>query len=158
MDEEKNAVKHAVVCIGSSVFIIFFFSSQIDKVGQKIEKTKNFVKKHDISPRGGVKDVVSAAVTAVKFESGSFAPDSEIEIPIRSNLRVEIIDSNTICVVGDYDAFLKERFLEECGEFMKGIESDTGNVPQWSKNIFYNVLVADIILKYRPVIAKAYND
>lgn len=155
----KKTVVNTLLCVlGIGFCGMFFFSSQIDKVGQKMEKVKKFVEKHDISPRGGVKDMMSAAVTAVKYETGSFAPESSISTPIRGNLRVEIIDPNTICVVGDYDAFLRERFLDECGGFMKGIESDTGNVPQWSKSIFYNVLVADIILKYRPAIARAYND
>ena len=73
-------------------------------------------------------------------------------------MKIEIIDNQTICLIGDYTDFLTERFIEECGGFMKGIVSQTANIPAWSINMFYNTQLAEIILKYRPVIAAAYNN
>lgn len=99
-----------------------------------------------------------AAVSVIKYTTDSFHPDEEIEVPIRGDLRVEVIDERTICLVGNYARFLKTRFEEECGGFMRGIDSAAANLPVWSRNVFYNFLGAEIILKYRPTIAHAYCD
>ena len=158
MFNKKYLFRGLLIVLGGIFILLFFFDSQIEKIERKIEKAQNFIEKHDISPRGGIKDVVKAGITAVKYETGSFKPDQKVTVPIKGNLRVEIIDKYTICLVGDYYDFLKERFVEECGSFLKGLESDTGNVPQWSKDLFYNTLTAEIIIKYRPVIATAYRE
>ena len=158
MFNKKYLFNGLLIVFGGIFILLFFFDSQIEKIERKIEKAREFVEKHDISPRGGVKDVLQAGVTALKYETGTFKPDQKISVPIKGNLRVEIIDKNTVCLVGDYYDFIKERFVEECGSFLKGLESDTGNVPQWSKNLSYNILTAEIIIKYRPVIAAAYRE
>ena len=158
MFNKKYLFNGLLIVFGGIFILLFFFDSQIEKIERKIEKAREFVEKHDISPRGGVKDVLQAGVTALKYETGTFKPDQKISVPIKGNLRVEIIDKNTVCLVGDYYDFIKERFVEECGSFLKGLESDTGNVPTWSKDLFYNNLLAEIIIKYRPVIAAAYRE
>lgn len=104
-----------------------------------------------------VKSAPAAINSAVKFKLKNFKPDSKIDVPIIGDLKVEILDERTICVVGAYDDFLKERFAKECHSFLKGIDSPAANLAQWSKNVFYNVLGAEIILKYRPSIADAFS-
>ncbi len=156
--KKKTILNISLAVLGLLALTLIFFEPQVAKLENKVVRAKDFIEKHGISPRGGVRDAVSAAITAVKYESGSFKPDPKITVPIRGFLKVEIIDNQTICLIGDYTDFLTERFVEECGGFMKGIVSQTANIPVWSVNMFYNTQLAEIILKYRPVIAAAYNN
>lgn len=156
--KKKTILNISLAVLGLLAISLIFFEPQMAKLENKVLRAKGFIEKHGISPRGGVQDAVSAAITAVKYESGSFKPDPKNTVPIRGFLKVEIIDNQTICLIGDYTDFLTERFIEECGGFMKGIVSQTANVPVWSVNMFYNTQLAEIILKYRPVIAAAYNN
>ncbi len=156
--KKKTILNISLAALGLLALALIFFEPQLAKLEKKVVRAKDFVEKHGISPRGGVRDAVRAAVTAVKYESGSFKPDPKITDPIRGFLKVEIIDNQTICLIGDYTDFLTERFIQECGGFMKGIVSQTANIPAWSVNMFYNTQLAEIILKYRPVIAAAYNN
>ena len=103
-----------------------------------------------------IKNAAAPIVAALKRRPENFSPSPEINVEIRGDMRVEVIDEKTICVVGSYEKFLKERFSAECGDFLKS--ADGPGIPQWSKNLFYNVLGAKIILKYRPVIAEAFNN
>ena len=100
----------------------------------------------------------SAIKSAVSFKLDFFKPSPEISVPISGDVRVEILDDKTVCVVGNYDEFLRSRFSAECGDFLRGIDSPAADLPEWSKRLFYNILGAEIILKYRPKIADAYRD
>ncbi len=105
-----------------------------------------------------IKEAPAAAVSAAKFMSGMFKPNPEIDVPIIGDLRAEILNERTICLVGSYEKFLQKRFPEECGGFLKGIDSSTANLPPWTRNVFYDILGAEIILKYRPVIAEMFSN
>lgn len=156
--QKKTILNVSLVILGLAALVLLLFDSQLTKLGQRATQAKKFIEKHDISPRAGMKDVISAAVSAVKYESGTFKPDQKIKTSIRGFLKIEVIDNQTICLIGDYTDFLTGRFVEECGGFMRGVESETANIPEWSKNMFYNTQMAEIILKYRPKIAAAYNN
>jgi len=105
-----------------------------------------------------VRDVVRTAESAVQFKANAFHPSPKVDVPIRGKLRVEVIDPKTLCLVGYYHDFLRERFLVECGDFLRGIDSKIANLPAWSRRLFYYTLGAEIILKYRPVVARAYQN
>ncbi|MBE6411389.1 MAG: hypothetical protein E7036_02415 [Opitutales bacterium] len=100
----------------------------------------------------------STISSAIKFKLNDFKPTEKIDVAINGNIRVEILDDKNICVVGTYADFLQSRFQAECGSFLRGIDSPLANLKDWSRNVFYNIMGAEIILKYRPIIAKAYQD
>lgn len=99
----------------------------------------------------------SAITSLTKFKLNNFKPNQITEASIHGDVRVEILDNKNICVIGTYAKFLQTRFEEECSDFLKGIDSPVANLKEWSKNVFYNVMGAEIILKYRPQISKAYQ-
>jgi len=135
-------------------------SAQASPLNVEDTETKVDDKKQDSSSgvMSKISDAISAATFAAEYATGKFKPNSEITVPIKGWLKVYVIDSKTICLAGAYDDFLNERFVAECGSFLKGVESNTANLASWSKNLFYNILGAEIILKYRPVIAAAYQN
>ena len=93
----------------------------------------------------------------IKFKLNNFKPKNIIDTSIHGDVRVEILDNKNICVIGTYASFLQSRFEVECSDFLKGIDSPVANLKEWSRNVFYNVMGAEIILKYRPQISKAYQ-
>ena len=99
----------------------------------------------------------STILSAIKFKLNDFKPTQNIDVAINGNVRVEILDDKNICVVGTYADFMQERFQTECASFLRGIDSPIANLKDWSRNVFYNIMGAEIILKYRPIIAKAYQ-
>ena len=122
--QKKTILNVSLVILGLAALVLLLFYSQLTKLGQRATQAKKFIEKHDISPRAGMKDVISAAVSAVKYESGTFKPDQKIKTSIRGFLKIEVIDNQTICLIGDYTDFLTGRFVEECGGFMRGVESE----------------------------------
>ena len=104
------------------------------------------------------KGIRSAAVSAIQYKFNVFHADENIQEQIAGDVRVEILDSRNICVVGTYSEFLQNRFKVECKDFLKGIDSPIANLKDWTRSVFYNIMGAEIILKYRPTIATAYQN
>lgn len=100
----------------------------------------------------------SATISALKYKLNIFHTDKSVDEQIVGDVRVEILDNRNICVIGTYSEFLQNRFEIECKDFLKGIDSPIANLKDWTRNVFYNIMGADIILKYRPKIAAAYQN
>ena len=100
----------------------------------------------------------SATISVVQYKLDLFHTDKKVEEKIVGDVRVEILDNCNICVVGTYSEFLQKRFEFECKDFLKGIDSPVANLKDWTRNVFYNIMGAEIILKYRPKIANAYQN
>ncbi|MDO4574615.1 MAG: glycoside hydrolase family 9 protein [Planctomycetia bacterium] len=77
---------------------------------------------------------------------------------IRGVLRVAQLDEQNLCLVGYYQDFLKERFVAECGPFLKMLEEPDYQPKDWSRRFHYNFAAAEVIRAYRPMIVKAYQD
>lgn len=100
----------------------------------------------------------SVAISAIKYKLGVLHLDKEVGERIVGNVRIEILDNRNICVIGTYSDFLQKRFEIECKGFLKGLDSPIANLKEWTRNVFYNIMGAEIILKYRPIIARAYQN
>ncbi len=77
---------------------------------------------------------------------------------IHGFLKVSQIDSQNLCLTGYYQDFLIERFVEECGPFLKLLEQPQYKPQDWSWRFNYNFAGASIIEAYRPIISKAYQN
>lgn len=95
--------------------------------------------------------------SVVKFALNKFKPEEKEDVEIRGNVRVEILDNRNICVIGTYADFLQTRFKAKYTKLIDGIDTPFLNLKEWYKNTIYNTAGAEIILKYRPKIAKAYQ-
>jgi|GEM_PF-1116938 len=101
----------------------------------------------------------TATTSTVTYKAYSFHVDPVITVPIQGRLRVEVITPQLLCLVGYYHDFLRERFLTECGDFMRWVDTQpVSSIPTWSRTYYYYHMGAEIIFKYRPVIAQAYQN
>ena len=108
--------------------------------------------------RSGVLSLYGNMANCVRFFSGKYRPNAEKPAPIRGKIRVEILDSKNICVMGSYADFLRSRFETECKNFLESPDNARIGGKEWVRNISYNILGADIVLKYRPTISNSYQD
>ncbi|MBQ6533961.1 MAG: glycoside hydrolase family 9 protein [Opitutales bacterium] len=107
--------------------------------------------------RESAKNAYYTAKAAASYKLGSFHASADEPREIKGDVRVEVLDARNICLVGAYADFLRKVFAAEGGDFLKGLENPQANLKEWSKNVFYNIISAEIILKYRPKIARAYR-
>ena len=84
-------------------------------------------------------------------------PNPENAPAIRGNLRVTQIDERNLCVTGSYHDFLVERFRQECGPFLKQMESDAFRPQDWSRQFHYRFAALEVIAAYRPQIVAAWK-
>ncbi len=114
--------------------------------------------KQETSFLGGIKQSVVGITSGIGGNPLSMKVSSTISTPIVGDLRVEIIDQSTICLVGTYSKFLHERFEDECTAMLKRMHSASNVLPEWTVNISYNIALANIILKYVPTISNAFKE
>ncbi len=163
MDKKKrsNLILAGLACAAAGVMFFLFIPPSAPAGSaepQKQEKRKPEKPKQAESIGDKITDAVQGATAAVRLKTGTDDINPNIDVPIKGDLRLKIIDPSTIALAGDYENFLRERFIAEGGPFLKGVDSDAANLPEWSRKVFYNVTVARIILKYRPAIGKAWQN
>lgn len=107
---------------------------------------------------GTIRSIYGNVANCTRFFSGKYRPNAEKSAPIGGKIRVEILDSKNICVIGSYADFLRSRFEIECDSFLESPDNVKIAGKEWVRNISYNTLGADIVLKYRPTIASAYQE
>lgn len=165
---QEKFLNLSLILVGLLLTVFFFFD--FDSISFSKEKSSEQLvrevlptetsQQRSVQSEGVIQGAKETLQKLIKPGQKPFALDPEITVPIQGRMWVEIIDSRTICVVGDYDEFLRERFWVECGEELKRIEDlfAKGKLPDWSRDASYGILPAEIILKYRPLIAQVYNN
>ena len=113
---------------------------------------------YSVCGRSGVLSLYGYMANCARFFSGKYRPNAENPAPIRGKIRVEILDPKNICVMGSYTDFLRSRFETECKNFLESPDNAKIGGKEWVRNISYNILGADIVLKYRPTISYSYQD
>jgi hypothetical protein len=82
----------------------------------------------------------------------------EINFPVKGSISVHFITSQWICIVGDYNEFLCNRFKIECGDFLKRLDTGDIRVARWSYDFHYNFAALEVISEYRPVIKQNFEN
>ena len=82
----------------------------------------------------------------------------EINFPVKGAISVHFITSQWLCIVGDYNEFLCDRFKIECGDFLKRLDSGDIRVDKWSYDFHYNFAALEVISDYRPIIKRNFED
>ncbi|MDD5698369.1 MAG: glycoside hydrolase family 9 protein [Victivallaceae bacterium] len=79
-------------------------------------------------------------------------------VPIKGKLKIHFLTRDWICVVGNYNDFIRDRVKIECGAFLKKL--DTGEIKEreWSYNFYYNFNTVNVIASYRPKIKKSFEN
>jgi len=79
-------------------------------------------------------------------------------VPLKGKLKIHFITKNWICVVGNYNDFMRERVKKECGAFLKKL--DTGEIKEkdWSRDFYYDFNTVNVISSYRPKIKKNFEN
>jgi len=79
-------------------------------------------------------------------------------VTIKGKLKIHFITRNWICVVGNYNDFMRERIKEECGAFFKKLDTGVIKEKNWSYNFYYDFNTANVIASYRPQIKKNFEN
>ena len=79
-------------------------------------------------------------------------------VPLKGKLKLHLITKDWICVVGNYNDFMRARIKAECGAFFKRL--DTGQIKEknWSYNFYYDFNSINVIASYRPKIKKNFEN
>ena len=79
-------------------------------------------------------------------------------VPIKGKLKIHFITKDWICVVGNYNDFIRERVKKECGAFLKKLDTGEIKEKEWSYNFYYDFNTVNIIASYRPKIKKNFEN
>jgi hypothetical protein len=104
----------------------------------------------------GKKMVPKINWTKVDYSGRHVAP-AEGEVTPAGDLGIHVLTAEWICVTGDYSGFLRERFTKECGEFLKKLADDRENVKDWVYNAHYGYAGKELLMHYRPGIARNFQ-
>jgi len=74
------------------------------------------------------------------------------------SLTIHFLTRDWFCVIGDYNDFIRERIVVECGDFLKQLDENRADVPDWSYNFHYNFAAREVVGDYRPTIKTNYDD
>ena len=72
------------------------------------------------------------------------------EVKIKGELQVRFLTRNWICVVGDYNDFIRERFSREGKEFFTELDRRREQTLAWSYDFHYRFGVQATVADYRP--------
>jgi hypothetical protein len=78
-------------------------------------------------------------------------------VHIKGRLKIHFITKEWICVVGNYNDFMRERLKIECGAFFKKLDENRAKEEDWSYNFYYDFNTANVIASYRPTIKKNFE-
>ena len=79
-------------------------------------------------------------------------------VPPKGKLKIHFITKNWICVVGNYNEFMRERVKKECGAFLKKLDTGEIKEKEWSYNFYYDFNTVNIIASYRPTIKNNFEN
>ncbi|MDD3154018.1 MAG: glycoside hydrolase family 9 protein [Victivallaceae bacterium] len=99
----------------------------------------------------------SSTASSGKKTDGICSSASGLE-SVRGRYLVRRLDGKNYVLTGNFHKFLCERFYLEKGTFLKELDLKQPPVKAWSREFHYNFRSAEIILKYRPLIAKKFSD
>ena len=83
-------------------------------------------------------------------------PDN-YDFPIKGKLEVRFFSPKILCVVGNYNDFVRDRFKIECGDFLRKLDTGEKFVKKWSYNFYYRYCALEVIGDYRPRIQKNFQ-
>ena len=79
-------------------------------------------------------------------------------VPVKGKLKIHFITKDWICVVGNYNDFMRERIKAECGAFFKKLDTGVIKEKDWSYNFYYDFNTINVIASYRPQIKKNFEN
>ncbi|MDD5728864.1 MAG: glycoside hydrolase family 9 protein [Victivallales bacterium] len=79
-------------------------------------------------------------------------------VKIRGKLKLHFISRDWICVVGNYNDFMREQVKNQCGAFLKKLDTGEIKEKEWSYNFYYDFNTVNIIASYRPQIKKNFEN
>jgi endoglucanase len=79
------------------------------------------------------------------------------DFPIKGKLEVRFYSPKVLCVVGNYNDFIRDRFKIECGTFLRMLDTGQKFVKKWSYNFYYRYAALDVIADYRPKIQDSFQ-
>jgi endoglucanase len=79
-------------------------------------------------------------------------------VPLKGKLKLHFITKDWICVVGNYNDFMRERVKVECGAFFKKLDSGEIKEKNWSYDFYYDFNTINVIASYRPKIKKNFEN
>jgi hypothetical protein len=79
-------------------------------------------------------------------------------VPIKGKLKIHFITNEWICVVGNYNDFMRERVKAECGAFLKKLDTGEIKEPEWSYNFYYDFNTINVLASYRPTIKENFEN
>jgi endoglucanase len=83
-------------------------------------------------------------------------PDKPVKIT--GKLKIHFLTKDWICVVGNYNDFMRGRIWLECGAFFRKLDSGEIKEPEWSYDFYYDFNTVNIIASYRPQIKKNFEN
>ncbi len=83
-------------------------------------------------------------------------PDKAVRL--KGKLKIHFITKDWICVVGNYNDFMRERVKKECGAFLKKLDTGEIKEKEWSYNFYYDFNTVNVISTYRPTIKKNFEN
>ena len=82
----------------------------------------------------------------------------EKPVKIKGKLKIHFINQDWLCVVGNYNDFMRDRIRIECGDFLNKLDLKKIKVPKWSYDFYYNFNTVNIISSYRPTIKENFEN
>ena len=79
-------------------------------------------------------------------------------VKIKGKLKLHFITKDWICVVGNYNDFMRERVQAECGAFFKKLDDGVIKGKNWSYNFYYDFNTINVIASYRPQIKRNFEN
>ncbi len=85
-------------------------------------------------------------------------PPREYNFPVQGEVKIHFLTEDWICIVGNYNDFMRERIRIECGNFLRLLDEKVIAVPEWSYDFHYNFSAIEVISDYRPRIKQNYDN
>ena len=78
-------------------------------------------------------------------------------VSLKGKLKLHFVSRDWLCVVGNYNDFMRERIKTECGAFFKELDSGKIKTKTWSYDFYYDFNTVNVIASYRPKIKKNFE-
>lgn len=87
------------------------------------------------------------------------APSDPTTIPLSADLKVFVIDQNTIAVGGNFETFYNARLRAEYTKSLPNMEQNyrNGFQPKWKHEFYYNHTIYELQQRYEPLILDRYD-
>ncbi len=70
-------------------------------------------------------------------------------------LGAHVLTDDTVALITDPNAFLKQRIIADCGKYLHAMETNRQYLPWWLPGVEYELATWDVIIHYRPVLFNA---